>query len=59
MLDSAHPEKGSGEIDEGEEVSGALAVASGDVSVMLEFIEEALNTMALVIEGEVALSRAC
>ncbi len=47
----------SGEIEEGEEVSGALAVASGDASVLLEFIEEALDTMAFGVEGEVAISR--
>jgi hypothetical protein len=44
-------------MDAGEKISGELVVACCDGSEVLEFVEEALNEVALAIESEVAWQR--
>ena len=46
-------------MDASEEVSGQFVVARGDGTKVLEFVEEALDEIALAIEGEVARHRRC
>ena len=41
-------------MDASEEVAGEFVVAGGDGAVLLEFVEEPLDEIALSIEGEVA-----
>ena len=47
------PEATGCEGDGGEEVSGELVVARGDATEVLELVEEALDEIALSIEGAV------
>jgi hypothetical protein len=42
-------------VEDGDEGSGGLLVASGDTSEMLNLEEEAFDEIALAIEGVVAL----
>jgi len=44
-------------VDAGEKVSGEFVVTRRDSAKVLEFIEEALDEVALAIEGEVAWQR--
>jgi hypothetical protein len=48
---------GAGELDAGEEVSGEFVVAGGDGAKVLEFVEEALDEIALAVEREVTRAR--
>ena len=41
----------------GEEISGEFVVACGDGAKVLEFVEEALDEIALAVEREVASPR--
>ena len=43
-------------MDAGEKVSGEFIVARGDGTEMLEFVEEALDEVALAVEREVAVA---
>jgi len=45
-------------VNAGEEDLGELVVTRGDSSKMLELVEEPLDEIALVVEGEVARARA-
>ena len=44
-------------MDAGKKISGQLVVAGGDRARMLEFAEEALDQIALAIEGKIAGQR--
>jgi hypothetical protein len=44
-------------VDVGKKISGQLVVAGGDRAKMLEFAEEALDQIALAIEGKIAGQR--
>src|SRR5581483_5435795 len=46
---SAHPEHGCGEMDEGHEVDGPSVVACGEAPEVFEFIEAALDTVAMTV----------
>jgi hypothetical protein len=46
-------------VDAGEEVFGKLVIACCDSAKVLEFVEEALDEVALAIKGEVAWQRNC
>src|SRR5215207_1931446 len=43
----------------GEEISGQLVVTGRDGAKMLEFVEEALDEIALAIKGKIAWQRRC
>jgi hypothetical protein len=51
---SVEQDDSAGELNAGEEISGELVEACGDGAKVLEFIEEALDEVALAIEHEVA-----
>ncbi len=51
---SVEQDDASGEVDAGEKIAGELVVACGDGAVVLEFVEEPLDEVALCVEGEVA-----
>src|SRR6516162_6676961 len=46
----SHPDSGGGEIDQREVVGVVFLEASGDCSGMLEFVEEALDEVAVAVE---------
>lgn len=46
----AQPNTGGGELDHGEVVRGALFVARGDAPKMFDFVEKALDEVALFVE---------
>lgn len=56
-LHSFHPEHGSSKVDEAGEVAGAFGVTSGDGTIVLEPVEEALDAVALGVQGEVRVAR--
>ena len=45
------PEADGSELEHGEEVGGMLFVARGDAAAMLDPVEEALDAVALSVEG--------
>src|SRR5690554_4954012 len=47
---STHPYHGCGKAEEGEEVAGAAIIAGGESAKMLQFVEAALDAVALAIE---------
>ena len=56
-MSSVEQDHSAGELDAGEEISGEFVVARGDGTKVLEFIEEALDEVALAIEREIATAR--
>ena len=48
---------GAGELDAGEEICGEFVIAGGDGTKVLEFVEEALDEVALAIEHEITTAR--
>jgi hypothetical protein len=46
-------------VNAGEEISGQLVVTGRDSAEMLEFVEEALDEIALAIKGKIAGQRRC
>ena len=48
---------GAGELDPGEEICGEFVVAGGDCTKVFEFVEEALDEIALTIEREITIAR--
>jgi len=56
-MSSVEQDHDAGELDPAEEISGELVVACGDGAEMCEFVEEALDEIALAIEREVATAR--
>jgi len=44
------------QLDSGEEISSEFVVARGDGAVVFDFIEEALDEIALAIEHEIAIA---
>ncbi len=47
---SAHPKHGCGEMDEGQEVDGPSVVACGEAPEVLEFVEAALDAIAVAVD---------
>jgi len=47
---------GSGEIDEGSEISGAFAVSCGDATIVFEPAEITFDAMAFGVKGIIAVS---
>ena len=45
------------QLDSGEKISSELVVARGDAAVMLDFVEEALDEIALAIKHEITVAR--
>jgi hypothetical protein len=56
-VSSVEQDHSAGELDAGEEISGEFVVACGDRTKVLEFVEEALDEVALAIEREIATAR--
>ena len=49
----SNPESCGSESDGGEEVCGELVIAGGDSSEVFEFVEEALDEVALAVKMEI------
>lgn len=56
-MSSVEQDHNAGELDASEEISGELVVARGDGTKVLEFVEEALDQVALAIEREITAAR--
>jgi hypothetical protein len=54
---SVEQDDSASELNRGEKISGEFVVARGDGAKVLEFIEEALDEIALAIERKVASPR--
>ena len=52
-LSSVEPEEYANQGDGGKESVGKLIVAGGGSAVLLELVEEALDEIALTVEGEI------
>ncbi len=47
---STHPDDGTGEMEEGEEMNGAAVIAGGDAPEVLEFVETALDPVSRLVD---------
>ena len=56
-MSSVEQDDSAGELDAGEEISGEFVVTCGDGAKMLEFVEKALDEIALAIERKIATAR--
>ena len=56
-VSSVEQDHGAGELDAGEEICGEFVIAGGDGTKVLEFVEEALDEVALAIEHEITTAR--
>ena len=56
-MSSVEPEEYANQGDGGKESVGELIVAGGEGAVLLELVEEALDEIALTVEGEIGSAR--